>query len=69
MTPKDKAKDLLKRSIPLAHDWEIDNKIVAVKIGLLCVDEIIDAFNFPKYDGDPETEINGDELYWQDVKQ
>jgi hypothetical protein len=35
---------------------------------IICVDEIINAFNFPKYNGDPETEINGDEIYWIDVK-
>ena len=41
MTPKEKAKDLVKKSMPLAHDWEAENKVVAVKIALLCVDEII----------------------------
>ena len=40
MTPKEKAKYLVNKSMPLAHDWEIDNKVVAVKIALLCVDEI-----------------------------
>ena len=68
MTPKEKAKELLNKSMPLAHDWEAENKVVAIKIALLCVDEEIFAFNFPKYNGDPETEINGDEIYWLDVK-
>jgi hypothetical protein len=68
MTPKEKAKELLNKSMPLAHDWEADNKVVAIKIALLCVNEVISAFNFPKYNGDPETEINGDEIYWLDVK-
>ena len=40
MTPKEKAKYLVNKSMPLAHDWESDNKVVAVKIALLCVDEI-----------------------------
>lgn len=55
--------------MPLAHDWESDNEVVAIKIALLCVDEIIKAFNFPKYDGSPDFEVNGDEMYWIEVKE
>jgi hypothetical protein len=40
-TPIEKAKELLKKSLPLAHDWEADNVIVAKKIATLCVDEIM----------------------------
>ena len=40
MTPKERAEYLVNKSMPLAHDWESDNKVVAVKIALLCVDEI-----------------------------
>ena len=43
MEPKEKAKDLYKKSLPLAHDWESENKVVAKKIALLCVDEITKA--------------------------
>jgi hypothetical protein len=56
MTPKEKAIDLMNKY------HERKNSC------LICVDEIIFAFNFPKYNGDPETEINGDEVYWLEVK-
>jgi len=70
MTPKEKAKDLVKKSIPLAHDWEADNKVVALKIALLCVDEI------ELYRKQIEDEYDEDlyhaygvEEYWQEVRQ
>ena len=40
-TPIERAKELFKKSLPLAHDWEADNVIVAKKIAILCVDEIL----------------------------
>ena len=43
MTPKEKAKELFRTSMPLAHDWEADSETVAIKIALFCVDEIIKA--------------------------
>jgi hypothetical protein len=67
MTPKEKAKELMQK----AYDLDQHNKTTQSRckqIALLCVDEVIFAFNFPKYNGDPETEINGDEIYWLDVK-
>ena len=70
MTPKEKTLQLVNsfkdKSYARTEFYQERN---AKNCALICVDEIIDAFNFPKYDGDPETEINGDELYWQDVKQ
>ncbi len=63
MTPKEKAKDLVNKSMPLAHDWEADNKVVAVKIALLCVDEILEII---RYHG---TDIGKHSLkHWLDVK-
>jgi len=68
MTPKEKAKDLLKRSMPLAHDWEADNKVVAIKIALLCVDEIIKATQRETIN-DSGTGIDVIPMkYWVDVK-
>jgi hypothetical protein len=40
MKAKEKAEELVANSMPLAHDWESDNKVVAIKIALLCVKEI-----------------------------
>jgi hypothetical protein len=69
MTTKEKAKDLLKRSMPLAHDWENDDKVVAVKIALLCVDEIIKATQRETIN-DIGTGIDVIPMkYWVDVKQ
>ena len=66
MTPKEKAKYLVNKSMPLAHDWESDNKVVAVKIALLCVDEIQEHAQMI------ETEYNGYDnpyQYFLQVKQ
>ena len=68
MTPKEKAKELMQK----AYDLDQYNKTSQSRckqIALLCVYQIIKAFNFPKYDGNPEFEINGDEIYWLDVKK
>jgi len=62
MTPKEKAKELVNKSMPLAHDWEADNKVVAVKIALLCVDEILND-NPNIYDSD---RLN--HKYWESVR-
>jgi hypothetical protein len=43
MKAKEKAEELVANSMPLAHDWESDNKVVAIKIALLCVKEILKA--------------------------
>lgn len=43
-------------------------KSQSIQCAINCVDEIISAFNFPKYDGNPDTEVNGDELFWNNVK-
>jgi hypothetical protein len=43
MKEKEKAEELVANSMPLAHDWESDNKVVAIKIALLCVKEILKA--------------------------
>jgi ATP-dependent protease HslVU (ClpYQ) peptidase subunit len=68
MKAKEKAKDLVKKSIPLAHDWETDNKVVAVKIALLCVDEIIKATQ-REYINDSGTGLDIIPMqYWLDVK-
>ena len=67
MTPKEKAYELMQKS----YDLDKHNKTTRSRckqISLLCVNEVIYAFNFPKYNGDPEAEINGDEIYWLDVK-
>ena len=64
MTPKEKAKHLVKRSMPLAHDWESDNEIVAVKIALLCVDVILNEVGAKGWEVDTATKTN----YWQDVE-
>jgi hypothetical protein len=70
MTIKEKAKELVEKFAQIQRDFNQQNYYgQAKKSALICVDEIINAFNFPKYDGDPETEINGDELYWKEVKQ
>jgi hypothetical protein len=68
MTPKEKAKELIE-SFYAPDSISVDQDLYRAKHNaLLCVDEVIFAFNFPKYNGDPETEINGDEIYWLDVK-
>lgn len=68
MTPKEKAKELLNKSMPLAHDWESDNKVVAIKIALLCVDEIIKATQRETIN-DSGTGIDVIPMrYWVDVK-
>ena len=69
MTPKEKAKDLLKRSMPLAHDWKcVYDKVVAIKIALLCVDEIIKATHRETIN-DSGTGIDVIPVkYWIDVK-
>jgi hypothetical protein len=59
MTPKDKAKELVKKSMPLAHDWEAHNEIVAIKIALLCVDEIINN----------DYGSRSDMIFWREVKE
>ncbi len=62
MTPKEKAKELIEKSMPLAHDWEADNLVVAKKIALLCVDEVLEII---RYHG---TDIGKHSLnYWIDV--
>jgi hypothetical protein len=43
MIAKEKSEELIANSMPLAHDCENDNKVVAVKIALLCVKEILRA--------------------------
>ena len=68
--PKEKAKKLVWRYLPTINGWEAPEKTeLAVKLALICVDEIIKAFNFPKYDGSPDFEVNGDEMYWIEVKE
>lgn len=70
--PKEKAKQIIDR-----FDFEVrdlDNEISHTKweskqCDLICVDEIIKTFKFPKYDGNPDFEANGDELYWLEVKR
>jgi len=69
MTPKEKAKDLVNKIMPLAHDWEAENKVAAVKIALLCVDEIIKATQ-REYINDNGTGLDIIPVqYWIDVKQ
>ena len=60
MTPKEKARELVGKSMPLAHDWESDNEIVAIKIALLCVNEILSHAG---------TVNNHDVSFWYDVKK
>jgi hypothetical protein len=68
MKAKDKAKELLNKSMPLAHDWEADNKVVAIKIALLCVDEVIKATQKESIN-DSGTGIDIIPMkYWLDVK-
>ena len=67
--PKEKAKQLLWKYLPLIEGWTAPEKTtLAKKLALVCVNEVIEAFNFPKYSGHPDEEINGDEIYWLDVK-
>lgn len=69
MIPKEKAKHLVERFHLIDNgNSGIVHEISKEQSALICVEEIISAFNFPKYNGDPETEINGDEIYWLDVK-
>ena len=72
MTPKEKAKHLVNR-FTFADIYFSDKKdgamLNAKQCALICVNEIAKTFNFPKYDGDPDKEINGDQIYWYDVKQ
>jgi hypothetical protein len=76
LEPKEKAKELVSKFIPYNQEYQEGTDMIfsddldgAKQCALICVDEIISAFNFPKYNGDPETKINGDEIYWIDVKQ
>jgi len=67
---KEKAKQLLWKYLPVINGWDTPEKTgLAKELALVCVDEIISAFNFPKYDGSPDFEINGDEIYWYEVKK
>ena len=73
MTPKEKAKEICNKLFngsPFDYNKEGCMKELrnSKRCALICVGEVISAFNFPKYNGDPETEINGDEIYWLDVK-
>jgi len=72
LNPKIDAKELVNRF------YYIDNPIAdnsvramdfidAKECALICIDEISKKFNFPKYNGDPETEPNGDEIYLLDM--
>tara|TARA_R110000822_G_scaffold211014_3_gene346690 strand:- start:1802 stop:2026 length:225 start_codon:yes stop_codon:yes gene_type:complete len=67
MKSKEKAKELVDRFLDEQNDT--DEISQAKQCALVCVDEIAKTFNFPKYDGDPDKEINGDQIYWYDVKQ
>ena len=73
MTPKEKAKYLVNKSMPLAHDWESDNEVVAIKIALLCVNEILDTKPLEKDYEDHghrgrEVWYNDKTDYWLNVK-
>lgn len=70
MMPKEKAKELVNKSMPLARDQDGDNKALAKKIALLCVNEI------ELYRRQIEEEYDEDlyhaygvEEYWQEVKR
>jgi hypothetical protein len=66
LTPKEKAIELVERSMPLAHDWEADNKVVAIKIALLCVDEMLEELGeFSNDDGYQLSRVD----YLKEVKQ
>tara|TARA_R110000822_G_scaffold227017_1_gene359689 strand:- start:65509 stop:65748 length:240 start_codon:yes stop_codon:yes gene_type:complete len=74
MTPKKKAKELVDKFNEDSRFWDCYNDVPLEErhdknCALICVNEIAKAFNFPKYDGDPDKEINGDQIYWYDVKQ
>lgn len=71
-TPKQKAKEIFNRFdlTVLDNDNEISHTAEESKqCALICVDEIIKAFNFPTYTGDPNQEFLGDHVYWLDVKR
>ena len=61
MTPKEKAKELLWKYLPILESWEENNSNKAKQCGLIAVDEIL---NIKSVDKDYDLSN-----YWEEVKQ
>ena len=70
---KIKAEEMVKDFLPLAHDWEADNYIVAKKIAAKSVDNIIDALKTTTGHCELRSldaqEVHSDFEFWKQVKQ
>jgi hypothetical protein len=60
MTPKEKAKELLWKYLPILEGWKYKDSNTAKQCALIVVDEIIDLVKHIDVDS---------EDYWQEVKQ
>lgn len=61
MTPKEKAKELLWKYLPILESWERVNSHKAKECALIAVDEILDALD--------QSLIDADREWWKQVKQ
>ena len=68
MTPKEKAKELITEFQSVLFSDEFHD---AKKCALIAVEEVMDTFPTPYWDGDKEhsPELLGDILFWNEVKQ
>lgn len=77
MTQKEKiivaAREFVLEFLPLAHDWESENKFIAKKIALKCIDKIIEANPSKEklvmtMTGQHKTVVNN-KAYWRKFKR
>jgi hypothetical protein len=72
MTPKEKAKELLWKYLPILEGWKYEDSNKAKQCALIAVDEIISIVPYENYNRDTLCPYDFADLsreYWQEVKQ
>jgi len=70
MTPKEKAKELLWKYLPILEGWKCEDSNKAKQCALIAVDEIIQQWEvIDTYIADFGGELNQSLKFWQEVKQ